>query len=121
MSEIIPPTTSKWANLSEKLAVVKSIGTVIIGIIVGYAAMAVQSANQTNAIKETDNKIQILERRMDERGAERDRQIDGLERRMVTKEIFEERTGTILKEIQLIRSESKKDREVRYQPYDKSN
>ena len=102
---------SQWKTWLDKLPLLQWIGAAIVGICVTWSTLQVTSANQIyeiNAIKNDSAAFKVYIQTLKN---DRDKQLDAIEKTMVKKDVFDERTNMILRNQDLEREERKKDRE----------
>jgi len=105
------PEKTGFRRWLEAAPVLQFVGAGIIGLCATWTTIQLTQNSQAAEIRETRQKITTLETQVDRRKEERDKQIDDLRRSTVTREVFDERTNTILKQIELLRAERQADRE----------
>lgn len=101
------PAASRWSEWSNKLSVLKTLGAVLLGGVIGWTALQSTVTSQAFAITRLDEKIGNLDKLIDLKSNSRDKQLEEIRKAAVSKELFEERTNTILREIQSMRQEQK--------------
>lgn len=106
-----PEEKSKIKEWIEKLPLIQWVGAAIVGICVTWSTLQVTQANQIYEINALKNDQQSFKLYIQNLKAERDKQLDEIEQKMVDKAVFDERTNMILKQIDLQRQERKEDRE----------
>lgn len=106
-----PGAPSKLKTVWEALPVLQFVGAGVIGLCAAWTAIQLTQNSQAAEIRETRNKVTTLETYFDKQNAADGRQLDELKKTLVTKDVFDERTNTILKQIELMRQERAADRD----------
>ena len=102
---------SQWKIWLEKLPLIQWIGAAIVGICVTWSTLQVTQANQIYEINQIKNDNAAFKLYIQNLKVDRDKQFEEIEKKMVTKDVFNERTNMILRNQDLEREERKKDRE----------
>ena len=105
------PNKKYWDSFLKILPLVQWILTLVIGIAVFGLGFRDTQTSAAQNIRDVAKDQDALRRQMDDRKSERDKQIDDLRKTVITREVFDERTNTILKQIEQLRQENKENRD----------
>lgn len=105
------PEKSKLKIFWEAFPLLQFVGAGIIGLCATWTTIQLSQNSQAAEIRETRSKVTSLENLLDKQNDAHDKKFDELKKTMVTKDVFDERTNTILKNIDLQRLERASDRD----------
>lgn len=102
---------SSFRRWFDALPFLQFVGAGVIGLCATWTTIQLTQNSQAAEIRETRTKVTALETLIDKQNDTHDKKFDELKKSMVTKDVFDERTNTILKQIDLQRSERASDRD----------
>jgi hypothetical protein len=104
-------SSSRWKDITEKLGIVKFVGTLVFGAALGWTALQLTMASQAFAMQDLKSKLEATNRRIDDAATDQEKSnnliknsLDSVRKEGVTRELFEERTNRILEELREIKS-----------------
>ena len=106
-----PDEKSAIRRWFDALPILQFVGAGVIGLCATWTTIQLTQNSQAAEIRETRNKVTALEASFDKQKQADEKKFDDLRKTIVTKEVFDERTNTILKQIDLQRSERASDRD----------